>query len=308
MNTKQFELENYRIDAIVAGVEKAGTTSLGYYLAQHPNIHSHFFQSLPPEKQVNEFSFFIQHEWHQTDIFKREYEYAFKRQPDYNELMVAKHIGIMYREGAAENLKKCFPNCKIIASLRNPIDRAYSSFWHQRYRGEETTENFEEAIEREMAADSFQVLSPHLQYLKRGQYVDQLTHLTELFGQQNLHVVLLEDLKNMPHETLGGIFRFLGLPAHEIQIMGRKNLSKAVRWPALAQFINQENPVKKLIRFLLPMEKRKQLLSKLRTVNSVEQQAPEMSGRTRARLVEYFKPYNQRLEKFLEKDLSHWNK
>lgn len=306
MSIESSYLSPYRIDAAIVGAEKAGTTSIGYYLAQHPVILTHFNKLLPKNRRVLEFSVFHKEEWRDREVFSREYLNAFQCLPTPDDIVVAKNVGIMHLSSVARNLKEHSPDCKIIASLRNPVDRAYSSFWYQRYRGEESLDSFESAINHELLHGPDEI-SHHRRYLKKGHYCEQLEHMVELFGRKNVHVVLFEDLKKSPRETLLSIFQFLGVSECEVKSIDEKNSAKAVKWPKLAQYIKKESSVKKVVRTCLPFHVRHQVLQRIRSANSITKKPPHMSDETRLKLIEYFRPYNKDLEAFLGRDLSHWN-
>jgi hypothetical protein len=300
-------LSDWRIDAFVAGAEKAGTTSLGYYFTQHPGIHSHFNKPEHSVTQIIEFAPFIDDRWKNRSHFEQDYLAAFGRNPAPGEFVVAKSVGILHRRGAAENLKEYSPECKIIVSLRNPVDRAYSSYWYQRFRGEETARRFEDAIDNEICGLENGRLSRHRQYLGKSRYYEQLKALRDLFGEEKIHVVLVEDLKNSPTETMSKIFEFLGLPDHKVVVQSVRNPAKFVRSPSLAQFIGRENYLKPLARKILKRSVRMKLTRWIRLKNSSNESRERMNPETRAMLIDYFRPHNALLEEMLGRDLDYWN-
>lgn len=301
-------LSNYRIDAFIAGAEKSGTTSLGFYVSQHPRIRSHFHWSEDSSERILEFGAFLDDRWRDENYFAGEYLAAFKRFPDADQIVIAKNVGIMHSDGAAQNLKEYSPRCKLIVSLRNPVDRAYSSFWYQRYRGEEPLERFEDAIDLEQRCGSHDDLSRHRQYLAKGRYFEQLKTLVELFGKANVHVILVEDLKNSPDETLNNVFSFLDLPVWKVDAEIVRNTAKGVRSPAIAQLMARDSLLKTLGRQVLTRRYRRKLIEWLRLRNSFAARPAEMNAETRTMLCDYFRPHNALLEGMLGRDLSHWSK
>jgi len=116
----------------ILGAAKCGTSSLYYYLDQHPEI----LMSTPKE------TLFFEKEYHQgVDYFRSKYF------PNYNGetfLGEARHRNL-YLPYIPDRLAKSFPDAKLIIMLRNPVDRAYSHYVHCKNRGIEAL-NFKDAI------------------------------------------------------------------------------------------------------------------------------------------------------------------
>jgi hypothetical protein len=92
------------------------------------------------------------------------------------------------------------PQARLIALLRNPIDRAYSHYQMQVKRGTEPL-TFEEAIEQE-----------HSSYVSRGIYVNQLLRWFEFFSKEQMLILKSEDFFERPVETMKVVLNFLNLP------------------------------------------------------------------------------------------------
>src|SRR5438045_9369325 len=118
---------------------KAGTSSLLFYLSQHLKLLTH---------HTYEFVYFFQ-----DDIYSKGFETAFKNNYDLGgvneeKFLLAKNVMVMYDYEALKRLYAHNPNIKIIIVLRNPISRAYSSYWYAKTTGRENAATFEEAIHR----------------------------------------------------------------------------------------------------------------------------------------------------------------
>lgn len=296
----------YRIDAMVVGVEKGGTTSLGAYLAEHPDVLSHLGSEVGDDRI--EFPGFVAGASHDRDAFRRDFLEFFGREADPAETVVGKSVGIMHRPGAAEALQRHNPDCRLVASLRNPVDRAYSSFWYQRYRGTEDAPTFEAALERERERAAEGVHDPDREYLGKGRYVEHLERLTGMFGRDRLHVLLLEDLKERPGAAVSEVFEFLELEPMDVDQDIVKNTARRPRWTFLARVLQREGMARDTFRALVPRRARRRLWGWLRRMNAEETRPPPMDDATRRRLVEHFRPYNRRLEAFLGRELGHWNR
>ena len=128
----------------------------------------------------------------------------------------------MFDPVARERIAHHLPDIKLIVSLRDPTKRAYSQFFHAKRNDKEDLESFEEALDLEPARLSSGNRNHfvHHSYVKRGEYIDQLAALEDLFGRDQVHVVLFDDLITEREKSLRRTFAFLGLrtaPAARIE-------------------------------------------------------------------------------------------
>ena len=201
-----------RLDFIIAGTQKGGTSALHYHLDQHPNItmaHSeeahmidhprrHFFDD---EKRfaAGEVSYDILHEGVRL---KRRSLITGSCTPIYT-----------YWKPAMERISKYHPGIKLIVLLRNPIDRAFSQWNMNRDRQRETM-GFLEAIAEERSQSQAELpLQPRrTSYLDRGFYFEQMERVFRFFPRQQVCVIKFENLRKNTSEVVNGVFTFLGVP------------------------------------------------------------------------------------------------
>jgi hypothetical protein len=102
------------------------------------------------------------------------------------------------------------PDVRLLAILRDPVDRAYSHYWHNRTRGQEAL-GFEDALEAEEGrlAGASPTEQARWSYAARGMYAEQLRHLFAVFDRARVHVLLFDDLVADPDATLSSVYRFL---------------------------------------------------------------------------------------------------
>lgn len=129
----------------------------------------------------------------------------------------------MFHPLAAERIAAHLPGVRLIALLRDPVERAYSAHSHELARGFEQ-EGFEAALELEdarLAGECERMRSDpgydshswqHHAYLRRGQYIEQLTALEQIVGGDRLLVVDSHDFFTAPETVVPGVWAFLGLP------------------------------------------------------------------------------------------------
>lgn len=183
---------------IVIGAHKAGTTSLYHYLRAHPNIY------MPKLKEARYFAF----DRDNTDHLKKVPRvFPITTMKEYSALFdgvtTEKAIGeaspeYLNSEFAAKRIHENIPNAKLIVSLRNPIDRAYSLFM-MAYRAGNISN---------MKPEEFNFTDEHA---RKGAYYPKLKTYIDLFGRQNIKVILFEELVKNSEITVSEIFSFLGV-------------------------------------------------------------------------------------------------
>ena len=173
-------------DFLVIGVMKGGTTSFFNYLAQHPQIN-------PPFRK--EIKFFDIHYLQGLGWYRAHFPTRFKMKSGMLTGEATPYY--IFHPAAPERVAKVLPNVKLIALLRNPVDRAYSHYNHMLRVGREPLP-FEEAITREaerldgeaekivanLRYSTFKHL--HYSYLARGRYIEQLEKWFALFPRERI--------------------------------------------------------------------------------------------------------------------------
>lgn len=115
----------------------------------------------------------------------------------------------LYYFETADDIYDFNKGSKIIISLRNPAERAYSAYTHLRRAYRETL-TFEEGLEKE--EERMRGNYEHLwAYRESGLYYRRVKHFMDVFGRKNVHVVIFDDLKRDADEVLTGIYAFLGI-------------------------------------------------------------------------------------------------
>ena len=140
-------------DFLVIGAAKAGTSAFFRYIEQHPQVYAspikepHFFglegDSLifqgPPGNEVKE---------NKAIRNIDDYQALFQAAPAQS-LVVEASVSYLYLPKAAQRIKYYLPNVKLITMLRNPVERAYSSFLHLMRDGREPLKDFSQGLKAE---------------------------------------------------------------------------------------------------------------------------------------------------------------
>ncbi len=289
---------------LIIGAAKAGTSSLHYYLRQHPQIFMPFLKEpmffaleneelnfRNPDQGINKYS-----------ITKLEdYQSLFEGVTD--EIAIGEASPIyLYSKKAAERIKHYIPEAKLIVVLRNPVDRAFSCYTHLLREGYEKLP-FLEALSEEnnRIKDNW----AHLWHYKTaGYYYQQLKPYVDNFRTEQLRVFLYDDFVNNPQGFLREVFNFLCVDENFKPDMTRMNVSGLPKSRILHDFFAKKNIVRSGIQALFPGNFRTHLAGKIKSWNLGAK--PGISFEDRKVLLEDFSEDVQRLQVLIDKDLSSW--
>lgn len=205
---------------VIVGAQKAGTTSLFAYLAQHPQMLE------PSSKEVHYFDY----NYHRGEDWYRAH---FPKQGDLDTAAAAANGPVMtfeaspyymYHPLAVDRMAADLPGVRAIAMLRHPISRTYSHFWHEKRKDQDATE-LARAIAEEPerlageaekliagAPDYYSYAHQHYSYVDRSRYAPQVRNLHEKLGRENVLVMKSEAFFTDPEGQTNRAFEFLGLP------------------------------------------------------------------------------------------------
>ncbi|MBN2513718.1 MAG: sulfotransferase domain-containing protein [Sedimentisphaerales bacterium] len=200
---KGWENSKNRIDFLVAGVQKAGTTALFSYLNQHPEIY------IPEQKELHYFDTeeYFQNQSADYSIYHRQFT------PDSFHVKLGEITPIyIYWSDSMKRIREYNPQIGIIVILRNPITRAYSHWNMETGRGAETV-SFYEAIttESQRLLQARPLQHRVYSYVDRGFYVEQLNRVWRYFPVHRTLILRHEELRNNPQAVMDRVFQFLGV-------------------------------------------------------------------------------------------------
>lgn len=203
---------------LIIGTMKCGTRSLYNYLSTHPRI----LRPLRREIHYFDFQYTKGLSWYLA-------HFPLNRRPWDTRRHITFEVSPYYmvHPMAPARVRDFNQDMKLIAILRNPVDRALSHYWHQRRRGFETL-SFEESLSAEPGrlANHQHLLcqSPyyysynhhHFSYLDRGRYGHYLKRWLDYFPGDQMLVLNTEDMSIDPNRVVNEVFSFLDLPAHDL--------------------------------------------------------------------------------------------
>ncbi|MEY2404047.1 MAG: hypothetical protein QOD38_1598 [Acidimicrobiaceae bacterium] len=253
---------------VVIGVLRGGTTSLSRYLGAHPQVF------VASQKEVH---FFDKHFDEGLGWYERQFQDA----------GTARQAGeatpaYLYNDIAMQRLRATLPDAKLIVTLREPVERAYSHYWLLRAQNR-TDKDFEQAVRED----------PTHGWLERGRYLRFLQPLEAEREAGRLHVLLFEDLRDSPAETYAEICRFLDIDDSVLPaVVGRQiNAYVAIRSMRVRRWSGR-----------LP----KQLRDVVGRVNTSRVPYPSLDPELAADLRAEFEEDNAALADWLGRDLSAW--
>ena len=198
---------------LIIGAKKCGTTSLFNYLSKHPNIGA------PTWKEISYFNIHFD----RGSLWYRSFFPISLPKLDSQDLITGEATAsYICHPQAPQRIAETLPNVKLIALLRNPVDRAYSHYHHTKRIGRENL-SFEEAIAQEdsrvkqLEHESQELglkSSPayNYTYLSSGLYAEQLKNWLKLFNKQQLLILKSEDFFDCPEAIFKQVLNFLKLP------------------------------------------------------------------------------------------------
>lgn len=189
-----------KLDFIICGAQKAGTTALAQYLSLHPDIY------IPITKEIHFFDD-EQKDWSSPDY--REYHVPFL-QANKSKLWGEATPIYMYWDPSPLRIWNYNKNIKVIIILRNPITRSYSH-WSMEHNRKWESLDFNQAIKLEFDRSRENLPFQHriYSYIDRGFYCNQIRRLWHLFGKDSVLILRQEELINIHKDCLNKIFDFL---------------------------------------------------------------------------------------------------
>lgn len=204
---------------VIVGAQRAGTTSLHRYLLEHPGVLGagltkgvHWFDE----------SFDEPMSWYRAHFPTTFHRRRVARRIGYPPVTGEASPYYLFHPHVPGRIASALPRVRIIAILRDPVERAWSHYQHNVARDMERL-SFSDALAAEpgrLAGAEARLRQPGYvdlphrrgSYVARGRYAEQLERLWSGFPAQQVLVLFSDDLDREPGPTLGRVHAFLGLP------------------------------------------------------------------------------------------------
>jgi hypothetical protein len=274
-------------NTFIIGAQKSGTTALHRLLAAHPDV---YFPAAPQEIHFFDLdeNFLKGIAWYEA-LFR---DWGGQR-------IVAQTSPLYFFQAAVPGrMRQLVPEAKLIVILRNPVDRAYSHYWHSVKHGVETL-TFEEAIQQESRRMQEGLESRrNFSYLSRGRYAEQFRRFLENYPAQRILPLRFDDLAGDLQSLFARCSDFLGIPAHGFSSLRKE---RAVRNAARMPRSRAVQAVSKRIGRRLPWLQRR-----IDKFNLAPAPYPPMKPETRRLLQAYFREEVREIAALTGLGLAHW--
>ena len=292
---------------LILGAGKAGTTSLYYYLSQHPQI----FMSTPKEPP------FFQIEYERGPTYY--WDAYFSGYRGQNQAGEAAHHNL-HLPYVTPRIAATVPDARLMVICRDPVERALSAYWHNVTRGAERS-SFEDAIDKnlrrletgpwfndELEAKLYETAVKsrgtkeftYTSYVDSGYYAVHIERYAATFGQERIKVLFFDDLTRDPQGTTAQAFRFLALEPIEIRDSKAQNQPMA---PGLAKLVSKIAEIPAVRR--VPLAWRARIRRGLGV--AFKSSKPKLNPAMRQMLADHYRPHNARLAALTGRNLDHWN-
>lgn len=298
-----FENER-RPNFFIVGAPKCGTTAMNVYLRQHPQIF------MPTRKDIGFFGQDLQFHW--PRITREQYLSLFLRADE--AIRVGEtSVWYLYSRQAAEEIKAFSPAASIIVMLRNPVDMLYAQHSEFLHNCNEEIEDFEAALDAEedrkqgRRVPKKAHLVEGLFYRETVKYTEQLRRYFDVFGRENVHVIIFDDFKRNTGDVFGQTLAFLGVDPNFRLEFRRINSNKVLRSRLLQELlVAPPLALTRAFSAVVPPPLQGRFLPYLRHLNTRYIARPPLDPALRKRLHVEFEPEVKRLSRLLGRDLSSW--
>jgi len=213
--------------------------------------------------------------------------------------------GYLVEPEVAGRIQAHVSDAKLVCVFRDPADRVRTHYYYQQNGKVDLGYNFEDLVNNPNVDKS-----GRWNILNHGMYARNLRPFLDKFGKDRFHFILMDDIRDRPHETLRRFFEFVGVdPGFEPDGLGeRSNAARNLRSRKLywakyyaARFLNRSglDPVRRAI-------KATGVPDWLNRLNTKEVKNPPFAPEHRAKLIEYYRQDILELQDIIDRDLSIW--
>lgn len=289
------------------GAAKSGTTTLHDVLAQHPDV----FLCVPKEPC------FFSDGWPHWVNTIDQYRALFKDTAGYRivgEASTTYFDDPQVPQRIVDTIKQPI---KILISLRNPVERAFSHWEHTTFHEGYEQRPFEDCVHAELHDElDLETLAQHpfyrpgfKQYVQSSLYAAKVKRYQQAFGRDNVYTLIFEQMLADPAQSFADLFSFLGIHETFEPTVNAVNRSRTARLRYLRDFLQNPPTFVHSVYNWLPPRGQQMIYSLARRVywaNQKSRSKSELSAVIRERLMAYYLPDIYALENVLQRDLQIW--
>ena len=289
---------NHPLDFVGIGTTKSASTWIFKCLSEHPGVcasrekEMRFFDSV--------FNFAKGFDWY----------FSFFPQTKPGQVSGEFSPSYIYSQDTAKRIHRSFPQIKMIAVFRNPVDKMYSSYWANKTGGRGSMVVF----------DTFEdAMSGIVGMPEQAFHGAQLKKYFEIFPREQFYFLLYDDIRANPEQAMRGIYKFLEVDEDFVAPSTHRGVNetgdKRVRFAPLFKIVYgiywkmKKHPwMLKLIKSLNPTGISIALRDLGVRKGGQKFKKPEMNPVTRARLNRFYEEDVRLLGELIGRDLSFWSK
>lgn len=298
---------------LIFGVQKAGTTSVYNYLKQHPQVYTSpvketEFMSCEsarnPELLTDEDKLGLTKGGRQKIVTIERYEALFEQAGDAIARGEASPNYLFAHQQAVPNIQTYTPNAKLIAILRNPVERAYSDYLM----------SLRQVVgNRKSLAEQVETSGKTSHTLLKGLYYEGTRHFLDAFGPEQVKIFLFDDLRKDSAGLMRELYKFIGVDSRfEANTQQQSQTAEVPKNSTINRLLRTKNPLRtgaaKVLRAVVSEDHRQKLRSQLIAANSQGKEKLPLTNKERQLLEDYYREDILQLQTLLNRDLSHWFK
>ncbi|MEL6477352.1 MAG: sulfotransferase domain-containing protein [Pseudomonadota bacterium] len=281
------------------GAPKCGTTALANWLAARPDVF------MSPVKEPHHFN---------TDggypgvADRAAYERLFDGAGAAHRAVGEASVGYLSSEVAVSNLLARYPEARLIACLRNPLDMLPSLHQQYVFNGTEPLGDFAEAwaASERRRAEAWRAPSGSdwqvFHYPRMGLLGAQVDRLFATAGPARCLILTLEEMNADPKGVFARVLHHIGAAEGQIGPLGRANAAKAARAPVLRALMTRAAALKRRLGWTRSLG----LARGIDRLNRVEQPWTPLPAPLSAEMAETFRADIALLSRLLNRDFSYW--
>lgn len=226
-----------KLDHIIIGMGRCGTTSLSDYIRQHPHINNSVI------KEVHYFSI--------DDHYKRGKAFLQEHFSTTTGLQSTSDTYLLLSDKGPERVLEHNPNIKITVLLRDPVSRTYSNYYYSINNGyEKENTGLVDSLKKEKQFLSGDIiLKNNLCHFEGSLYYKLLSKWLKHFDKSQIQILRTRDLQENPQKVMDQLSSFLAVDPFIITPLTAQNKAKRVKSKALQQFLlNRDHWLRNLIR------------------------------------------------------------
>lgn len=268
----------------IVGAPRCGTTSLYEYLKAIPGI----FMS-----PVKEPGYFIPND--PRRYTEEKYLRLFENVKD-EKLIGEASAGYLASKETPSIIKKQIPDAKIIITLRDPCERAFSHYLNRLRTGDEII-SFDEAVDNLIKGKENPTIS---RVVHVGFYYENVERYLRIFGKDKVKILIFEETMKDTRKTIENLLSFLGHDSIVPDEVSKQHNAYAEPLGNIGKFLVKNRIIGKVGKTVIPKEKREVFLRILINKNTAK---PRLTDTSRQELIKIFHNDVRNLEGLLEREI-----